>query len=354
MKIVFVAVDALPFYAKSLDERPLGGSTTAVIGLAEALQSLGHEVIVVTNYQNPPPSLPVYMSIDQFYRIKECDVLIIVRGWRRIFFLPPIEYKKRFLWTGDSYDKHITIGMGDKRVSNIYDGLFLKSHWHADSFSQVSGYPRDKIKILRNGVDLNYFEGKEIRLRKRLIYSSLPHRGLIYLPNIFLELKEKHSDLELHIFGNSGRSSEEWTPDHQIPDIHFEKLLEVLRGIPGVFVHGSILQKKLAREFMKSSILAYPCNYEETCCSTALEAQAAGCAIVTSNLGSLPEAVGNAGILIKEAPGSELYFRKYIEAIDKVLTDEDLFQRLSSAGLQRAKYFDWKLTAENLLYYLKD
>ena len=46
MKFLFVPGSTLPFHGKTLDERPLGGTETGAIRLAECLDELGHEVHV--------------------------------------------------------------------------------------------------------------------------------------------------------------------------------------------------------------------------------------------------------------------------------------------------------------------
>lgn len=353
MKFVFFAVDCPPFHAKTLEERPIGGTATGVIRLSEILHSLGHEVFVVTSFDNPPSFQgPKYIDINQAQNLEPVDVLIVIRGWARVFYPPFIRSKKSFFWTGDSYDSFLTVGIGDRRVINHYDGLFPVSNWHAETLCKSSGFPLMKTWILRNGIHLPYFSGQEIRKRKRLIYTSLPHRGLVLLPHIIKELKKKHPTLELHVFGSFDRNVPLWQPGIRM-DPYFESTLSDLRSIEGCFFHGSISQKELAREFMKSSILAYPCNFEETSCITAMEAQAAGCPIVTSDIGALKETVGEAGILIKEKPGSEEYFHQYIARTDELLTNDALLQKLSKIGQERAQKFSWEKTAESLLTYLK-
>lgn len=348
MKIVILAINCPIFHGKTIEERGLGGSETAVTRLAEALQHLGHEVIVATRCENPPPSKPLYIHYQQGYKIGPFDVLIIMRNWMQAFVSPGLTYKKCFLWVVDAYDSPFSMGIGDPRVADKYDGMFFVSKWHAESLCEASGFPKEKAWILRNAVYLPYFQGEEMRRRKRLIFSSTPWRGLKYLPFIFSELKKKHPELELHIFNSIDRDQVE----PNVKSRRFKKALNTLKEM-GAVIHGSIPQKELAREFMKSAILAYPCNYLETSCITALEAMAAGCAIVTSDLGALKETIGDAGLFIEEKPGSKKYLQKFVEATDHLLSDDALFQRLSLAGLERAKSFTWERTAQSLLDYLK-
>lgn len=352
MKFLFLSTVQRPIHARTLEERPMGGGTSSIIRLAAALDQLGHEVYVTTSLENPPPSKPTYISLQTLPQLGEVDVLIAVKGWSNLFFYS-VPHKKCFYWTGDSLYNPNTLGMGDKRVIERVDAFFCKSDWQAQTICKVSGFPLEKTWKLSNGVVMSNFEGSEIRHRKRLIYSSTPARGLRNLVDYFPVLKKRHPALELHVFSSFDRSSEEWPPQKNREGI-YEAILKKLHSMEGCFVYPSILQKDLAREFMKSAILAYPTQFEETCCNTTLEAQAAGCAIVTSDLASLPETVGDAGILIKGIPNKFDYNEKFIEAVDLVLSDDQLFHQLSRKGLQRAKDFDWNDRAKELIYYLEN
>ena len=169
-----------------------------------------------------------------------------------------------------------------------------------------------------------------------------------------MALKERHPDLELHIFGGFNTYSNTWPPR---PEAYmwtdYKELLRVMPKIQGCFVHESLPQKLLAREYMKSGIMTYPNIIPETSCITAMEAQAGGCAIVMSELGGEKETVGDAGILLKETPGTEEYSHKYIDTVDRLLTDNELYEKLVARGKERAKSFDWKIRAFELLDYLK-
>jgi glycosyltransferase involved in cell wall biosynthesis len=81
----------------------------------------------------------------------------------------------------------------------------------------------------------------------------------------------------------------------------------------------------------------------------ALEAMACGTPVVTSNVTSLPEVVGDAALTIDPTDEAAL-----AEAIHRALTDELLRARLREAGLARAAKFSWERTAaETLAVYRK-
>jgi glycosyltransferase involved in cell wall biosynthesis len=336
-------INTIPFNDRTIDERPLGGTETGVARLARALNGLGHEVTVLTADVNPPLSNPLYVSIDAVRDLGPVDAFIAIRDWKHL--LAPIQAKRKLLWTGDSDEQPYSIGLGDRRVVEQTDLLLTVSTWQSQVLCERSGFPREKTFIMGNGVDLELFVGAEERVRKRLIYSSVPYRGLQLMPEILEALVERHPDLEFHSFGGfavyDDRVHENDKRDHQA-------LLERLSRFPQFHNHGNVTQRQLAREMMRSSILAYPNTFAETSCITALEAQAAGCAIVSSALGAMPESVGDAGILITDAPGSPEYTRNFVDAVDRLLSDDSAWARLSQAGLSRAEGFEWAAIAQRL------
>lgn len=346
MKFAFFPSSCLPFHAHTLEERPLGGIETAVIRLAEALFHLGQEVTVFSDFVNPPLSAPLYVPLKSIGLHGPVDVLVAVREWKPILY--PLKARLKLFWTGDSFDQIQNVGLGDRRVSSGIDVLCAVSEWHRKTLCKASGFPESKSWILRNGVKLDLFTGSETRRRKRLIYTSTPYRGLKYLPAIYLEIKKRHPDAELHVFSGydvySGPSGFD-----QRAVLEFQALKTQLETLPDCYVRGNLKQRELAREFMKASVLAYPNTFTETSCITAMEAQAGGCTIVTSNRGALPETVGDAGILIDGDPESSSYQRAFIDAIDGIFSDDSIFSRLSTQGIRRAVNFDWKTSAETLL-----
>jgi glycosyltransferase involved in cell wall biosynthesis len=75
-----------------------------------------------------------------------------------------------------------------------------------------------------------------------------------------------------------------------------------------------------------------------------LEALACGTPVISSNLSSLPEVVGEAGILIDPHSIQDL-----AQAIDTLLTDQTIFRDLKKQTIIQADQFSWKETAQQTL-----
>jgi glycosyltransferase involved in cell wall biosynthesis len=75
-----------------------------------------------------------------------------------------------------------------------------------------------------------------------------------------------------------------------------------------------------------------------------LEAMASGTPVVTSNVSSLPEAVGDAAMLVNPENVFDI-----ARGIRDVLMDQTLRERLISSGKEQAARFSWERTACEVL-----
>ena len=79
-----------------------------------------------------------------------------------------------------------------------------------------------------------------------------------------------------------------------------------------------------------------------------LEAMQCGCPVITSNNSSLPEVIGDAGIMIDWDSDEQ-----HIEAYERYYFDEELRNENSRKGIERAKFFSWKKTVEKMISEMK-
>jgi glycosyltransferase involved in cell wall biosynthesis len=80
-----------------------------------------------------------------------------------------------------------------------------------------------------------------------------------------------------------------------------------------------------------------------------LEAMACGAPVVASNTTSIPEVVGDAGLLCDPTSPDDL-----AAALRRVLDEPGLAESLRERGLARARTFDWERTGEGLAAALRD
>ena len=88
-----------------------------------------------------------------------------------------------------------------------------------------------------------------------------------------------------------------------------------------------------------ADLFVYPSLYEGFGLPP-LEAMACGCPVITSNSSSLPEVIGDAGLMIDPYNSNDLVDKMY-----QILTNKSLRTELCNKSLKRAKMFSWEKTA---------
>ena len=76
----------------------------------------------------------------------------------------------------------------------------------------------------------------------------------------------------------------------------------------------------------------------------AIEAMACGLPVICSNTGSLPEIVGDAGLVVDCRNIESLSI-----ALFQLISDKSLHKKLKSKGLERSKKFNWNNCALEIL-----
>ncbi len=122
-----------------------------------------------------------------------------------------------------------------------------------------------------------------------------------------------------------------------------ENLIDVLEVRDLIIRAGKIGDAELVKYYQAVNVLAFPSLWEGFGWPP-LEAMACGTPVVTSNAGSLPEVVGDAGLMVNPSDYKEL-----AKAINEVLTNDDVRNSLINRGLERVKQFTWERTARETL-----
>lgn len=115
------------------------------------------------------------------------------------------------------------------------------------------------------------------------------------------------------------------------------------QATPGVQLTGFVSDEALDRLYRGAQALIFPSLYEGFGLP-ALEAMARGCPVITANLSSLPEVVGEAGLLVDPYSVPAI-----AAAMTRLRQDPALRARLVQAGPPRAAQFSWQTTAERTL-----
>ncbi len=111
---------------------------------------------------------------------------------------------------------------------------------------------------------------------------------------------------------------------------------------------GYVPREDMPALYSSAGLFVYPSLYEGFGLPP-LEAMACGTPVITSNTSSLPEVVGDAGIMVDPLNAEEL-----ADAMLRVLQDPALRSDMSRNGLERARKFSWERTAKQTLDVYQD
>lgn len=258
----------------------IGGSEEAVINMARELKALGYDVSVFGSHGTEPKDYDgvTYWPFWAYNPNEPTDIFI---GWRNpsIFDLK-VKAKKRYLWLHDVVAKG---SLTESRLANL-DKVMVLSQYHRDLYPHV---PDSKIFLTGNGINPKHFDLDIKRNPFKVMYSSAPNRGLKVLLEMWPKIKERVPKAELY-----------WAYGWKTYDLgmktspqgrrYKEEVVELLKQ-PGVVELGRIGHEELAKHMAETSVWAYPTEFPEIFCITAVKMQAAGAIPIHSGVAAVGE-----------------------------------------------------------------
>ncbi len=223
------------------------------------------------------------------------------------------------------------------------DRIITISEYSKSEIIKHVGYPEDQINIASPAVDhSSYYVKRDREIVKKLgisenekvilyVGSEQPRKNVPFLLEAISELKKRLPDIKLLKIG---------TP--QVPGVR-EKLLKLTETLgieKEVIFVGYVSEKDLTKYYNAADLFVFPSLYEGFGLPP-LEAMACGTPVITSNLTSLPEVVGDSAFTIDPYD-----VNAFAEAMYNLLTDEKLREKMVNKGLKRAHLFNWEKSAE--------
>ena len=208
----------------------------------------------------------------------------------------------------------------------------------------------DKVKVVTPGVDPRFQPRQAApqasppcapdELRKRYdlgdqpyvlsVGTLQPRKNYVRLIQAFVKSRvSREAGLRLLIAGGCG-----WL---------FEDIVTEAEKHDCVRLLGFVEDEELPALYRGACLFAFPSLYEGFGLPV-LEAMACGVPVVCSNTSSLPEVAGDAAVLVNPLDVDELSF-----AMDRVLQDKVLRDRMIDRGLAQAARFTWQRSARQLL-----
>ncbi len=232
------------------------------------------------------------------------------------------------------------------------DHLIAVSHHTKKDAIKVLGIPEEKITVIHEAADAKYHVIHDSKLIKGVLHkynlpenpfilhvgTLEPRKNLQFLVRAFALAKKDPSFVaKLVITGKKG-----WYYEGLFTLVDELKLQEE------VIFTGYVEDDDLPALYNAARIFAFPSQYEGFGLPP-LEAMASGTPVISSNTSSMPEVVGDGGILLP--PKNE---QQWAEAMLSLMSDEKRWQVLRKNGLAQAEKFSWERCArETVAVYQK-
>lgn len=218
-------------------------------------------------------------------------------------------------------------GVDSDRIIVTYPGL--NSKFQMTNFKSI---PNDKFQMIKNKYKISgdYFI---------FVGTLQPRKNLIRLIEAFEGLKDK--DLQLVIVGKKGWLYEEI----------FEKVKDL--GLEKQVIFTGFVPDEELPYLIKGAIALILVSLYEGFGLPVAEAMSLGVPVVTSNVSSLPEIAGKAGILVDPYKIEEIA-QGMEEVIDLYRNKPEEYKKMVEKGLEQAKKFSWEKCAQETLKVLKE
>jgi glycosyltransferase involved in cell wall biosynthesis len=239
-----------------------------------------------------------------------------------------------------------------KHVLRRASRIFAVSNFTKIEMEKLFGVPSSRIEVVYNAIDERFLHGHASDADRALIaeryqvnYPFLlyagrisPHKNVVRMIEAFSALKtelEKDGafpDLKLIIIGDDLSGN---------PDL---RRTVIRSGVQNdVRFLGFVPVEVLRTFYDQAKIFVFPSLYEGFGLPP-LEAMAHGTPVVTSNVSSLPEVVGNAAVLVHPENVFEI-----MRALHRVLMDQPLREKMKERSYRQAAKFSWEKSVRRIM-----
>jgi glycosyltransferase involved in cell wall biosynthesis len=179
---------------------------------------------------------------------------------------------------------------------------------------------------------------------------NLPERIVLYLGTL-----QPRKNIETLVRAYA-RLREQGSDDHVLVlagprGWQYEPIFDLIRQLgvePYVQLPGFVPDEEQALWYSSATVFAFPSRYEGFGLPL-LEAMACGAPVVSSSASSLPEVVGDAGLLVDPSD-----VEGWCQALRQLLEDEPRRQALATAGQVRAQSFSWRRMAQETVQVYRE
>lgn len=233
--------------------------------------------------------------------------------------------RPNILWQHVDTNQAAASNIGNPEYYTRLDKIVFVSGWQMQKYINEYGLPPEKCTVIRNAVEPIFWVEKPKTAKLKLIYTSTPWRGLELLLESFKRLNRQ--DVELDVYSSTIIYGKDFMPNG------FRWLFDRCRATPGVNYRGYAANKAVVKAAGTAHIFAYPSIFAETSCLAAIEAGCAGCELVVTSHGALPETCGSWANYV---PLDNNLLENYTNLLNGVI---DNYWTNYGQCMERSKYF---------------
>ena len=213
--------------------------------------------------------------------------------------------KINVLWMHHFVNQKEAQNLSSNEFVDKLDWIVYNSNWNFEKHVYQFKVPENKCVVIRNAIEkIDIVEKPKDKIS--LIYHTTPWRGLVHLLKVFKNLNLKNVELNICsstiIYGKKFDANLGKT---------YESLFNECKNTKNVKYFGFLDNKKIIELLKQMHIFAHPSIWPETSCIAAIEAMAAGCETVTTNLGALYETCSPFGTFVNFDKNFDNLEKKY-------------------------------------------
>ena len=217
--------------------------------------------------------------------------------------------KINVLWMHHFVNQKEAENLGSKDFVDKLDWIVFNSNWNFEKHVYQFKVPETKSIVIRNAIEKINFEEKN-KNKISLIYHTTPWRGLVHLLKVFKNLNLEN--VELNVCSSTiiyGKKFDE------IVGKKYKSIFDECKNTKNVNYYGYLENKKIIDLLKKMHIFAHPSIWPETSCISAIESMAAGCEVVSTNLGALYETCSPFGTFVNFDRNFDNLEKRYSKAL---------------------------------------
>lgn len=304
-------------------DKPTGGILNSLTLIPEYLAKAGHEVYVSSTYNKNELVNGVHYVVEG-EQIPKWDVIVFNRNIiPKDFVLYSKDIGAKVIWWLHDI---VQINYLKDDSFKYVDKVVALSKYCRDTYADFYDIPKDKFSVIPNGVDKSLFYPGPIEKRNphMIMTAGALTKGYMPIPTVYDNLKRHNPNIDFRIYSNQnlhGLNNDKKQNDY----------LQAMDDA-GAHVYQPVSQQSLAALFRQAHCFLMPNSYPEICSNLLLQAQASGCPVITSDIGSASEFIehGKTGMLTSRYKPHDMFswIVEYTNLVMDVYLNKDLHQTL--------------------------